>query len=51
MLTDRIDIVNKRYDEIYKKNSNPEIIAYQKKYGTKLFQECMATGMGMFGKR
>ena len=32
MLTDRIDIVNKRYDEIYKMISNPEIIADQKKY-------------------
>ena len=32
MLTDRIDIVNKRYDEIYQMISNPEIIADQKKY-------------------
>ena len=32
MLTDRIDIVKKRYDEIYQMISNPEIIADQKKY-------------------
>ena len=32
MLTDRIDIVNKRYDEIYQMISNPKIIADQKKY-------------------
>ena len=32
MLTDKIDIVNKRYDEIYQMISNPEIIADQKKY-------------------
>ena len=32
MLTDRIDIINKRYDEIYQMISNPEIIADQKKY-------------------
>ena len=30
MLTDRIDIVKKRYDEIYQMISNPEIIADQK---------------------
>ena len=32
MITDRIDIVKKRYDEIYQMISNPEIIADQKKY-------------------
>ena len=32
MLKDRIDIVKKRYDEIYQMISNPEIIADQKKY-------------------
>ena len=32
MLIDRIDIVKKRYDEIYQMISNPEIIADQKKY-------------------
>ena len=32
MLTERIDIVKKRYDEIYQMISNPEIIADQKKY-------------------
>ena len=30
MLKDRIDIVKKRYDEIYQMISNPEIIADQK---------------------
>ena len=32
MLTEKIDIVKKRYDEIYQMISNPEIIADQKKY-------------------
>ena len=32
MLKDKIDIVQKRYDEIYQMISNPEIIADQKKY-------------------
>ena len=32
MLTEKIDIVQKRYDEIYQMISNPEIIADQKKY-------------------
>ena len=32
MLTEKIDIVRKRYDEIYQMISNPEIIADQKKY-------------------
>jgi len=32
MLTEKIDIVKKRYDEIYLMISNPEIIADQKKY-------------------
>ena len=32
MLTEKIDIVKKRYDEIYKLIGNPEIIADQKKY-------------------
>tara|TARA_B100001057_G_scaffold226781_1_gene227119 strand:+ start:3448 stop:4524 length:1077 start_codon:yes stop_codon:yes gene_type:complete len=32
MLLDKIDIVEKRYDEIYQMISNPEIIANQKKY-------------------
>ena len=30
MLTEKIDIVKKRYDEIYQMISNPEIIADQK---------------------
>ena len=32
MLTEKIDIVRKRYDEIYQMISNPDIIADQKKY-------------------
>ena len=32
MLTEKLDIVKKRYDEIYQMISNPEIIADQKKY-------------------
>ena len=32
MLSEKIDIVRKRYDEIYQMISNPEIIADQKKY-------------------
>ena len=32
MLLEKIDIVEKRYDEIYKLIGNPEIIADQKKY-------------------
>lgn len=32
MLTEKIDIVKKRYDEIYQMISNPEIISDQKKY-------------------
>jgi len=32
MLTEKIDIVRKRYDEIYQMISNPDIIANQKKY-------------------
>ena len=32
MLTEKIDIVKKRYDEIYQMISNPQIIADQKKY-------------------
>ena len=32
MITEKIDIVKKRYDEIYQMISNPEIIADQKKY-------------------
>ena len=32
MLAEKIDIVKKRYDEIYQMISNPEIIADQKKY-------------------
>tara|TARA_B100000963_G_scaffold291655_1_gene261740 strand:+ start:1204 stop:2280 length:1077 start_codon:yes stop_codon:yes gene_type:complete len=32
MLTDKIDIVKKRYEEIYQIISNPEVIADQKKY-------------------
>ena len=32
MLIEKIDIVKKRYDEIYQMISNPEIIADQKKY-------------------
>jgi len=32
MLTEKIDIVRKRYDEIYRMISNPDIIADQKKY-------------------
>ncbi len=32
MLTEKIDIVKKRYDEIYQMISNPDIIADQKKY-------------------
>ena len=32
MLTEKIDIVKKRYDEIYQMIGNPEIIADQKKY-------------------
>ena len=32
MLLEKIDIVEKRYDEIYQMISNPEIIANQKKY-------------------
>ena len=32
MLSEKIDIVKKRYDEIYQMISNPEIIADQKKY-------------------
>jgi len=32
MLIEKIDIVKKRYDEIYRMISNPEIIADQKKY-------------------
>ena len=30
MLTEKIDIVRKRYDEIYQMISNPDIIADQK---------------------
>ena len=32
MLIEKIDIVEKRYDEIYQMIGNPEIIADQKKY-------------------
>ena len=32
MLIDKIDIVKKRYEEIYQIISNPEVIADQKKY-------------------
>jgi peptide chain release factor 1 len=32
MLIEKIDIVEKRYDEIYQLIGNPEVIADQKKY-------------------